>query len=178
MTLIVVGKYWRARRRKQINKTFGTLKGKRETPAPVPDAAAAGGIGEHMTDAVRRDRLSIMWDTPWQPIRESAALLRYWQADLAREALLWHIQQELTKITRKILVWGLTAGFCSCARSAIINIESPNDKLNTNLSRWRMNWRKYATKVCRKRVYCAGGAEKSRIAQKLFATYARTDTIF
>ncbi len=36
-----------------------------------------------MTDAVRQDRLSIMWDTPWQPIRESAALLRYWRADLA-----------------------------------------------------------------------------------------------
>ncbi len=25
-----------------------------------------------------------MWDTPWQPIRESAALLRYWRG-LARE---------------------------------------------------------------------------------------------
>ncbi|ETJ15689.1 MAG: Protein yhjJ, partial [Escherichia coli DORA_A_5_14_21] len=50
----------------QINKTFGELKGKRETPAPVPTLsplrAEAVSI---MTDAVRQDRLSIMWDTPW-----------------------------------------------------------------------------------------------------------------
>lgn len=45
----------------QINKTFGELKGKRETPAPVPTLsplrAEAVSI---MTDAVRQDRLSIM----------------------------------------------------------------------------------------------------------------------
>jgi hypothetical protein len=39
----------------------------------------------------------MMWDTAWQPIRESAALLRYWRADLAREALFWHVQQTLSK---------------------------------------------------------------------------------
>ena len=54
-----------------------------------------------MTDAVRQDRLSIMWDTPWQPIRESAALLRYWRADLAREALFWHVQQALSASNSK-----------------------------------------------------------------------------
>lgn len=40
-----------------------------------------------MTNAVRQDKLSIMWDAPWQPIRDSAALQRYWRDDLAREAL-------------------------------------------------------------------------------------------
>lgn len=69
---------------------------------------------------------------PWQPIRESAALLRYWRADLAREALFWHIQQELTKTMPKTLASDLTAGCCSCAQCAI-NVESPNDKLNANL---------------------------------------------
>ena len=38
-----------------------------------------------MTSAVRQDKLSIMWDAPWQPIRDSAALQRYWRDDLARE---------------------------------------------------------------------------------------------
>lgn len=119
MTLIVVGNIDARSVAEQINKTFGTLKGKRETPAPVPTLSPLRAESVSiMTDAVRQDRLSIMWDTPWQPIRESVALLRYWQADLAREALFWHIQQELLKITRKILVWGLTAGFCFCARSA------------------------------------------------------------
>lgn len=82
MTLLVVGNVDARSVVDQINKTFGELKGKRETPAPVPTLsplrAEAVSI---MTDAVRQDRLSIMWDTPWQPIRESAALLRYWRAD-------------------------------------------------------------------------------------------------
>ena len=35
-----------------------------------------------------QDRLSLVWDTPWQPIRDSQNLQRYWQSDLAREAVL------------------------------------------------------------------------------------------
>lgn len=89
MTLLVVGNVDARSVVDQINKTFGELKGKRETPAPVPTLsplrAEAVSI---MTDAVRQDRLSIMWDTPWQPIRESAALLRYWRADGPRGAVL------------------------------------------------------------------------------------------
>ncbi len=78
----------------QISKTFGELKGKRETPTPVatlsPLPRQAVSL---MSESVTQDRLSIMWDSAWQPIRESAALERYWRADLAREALFWHIQQ-------------------------------------------------------------------------------------
>lgn len=89
MTLLVVGNVDARSVVDQINKTFGELKGKRETPTPVPTLsplrAEAVSI---MTDAVRQDRLSIMWDTPWQPIRESAALLRYWRADGPRGAVL------------------------------------------------------------------------------------------
>jgi hypothetical protein len=44
-------------------------------------------------------------------------LQRYWRADLAREALFWHVQQYLAK-TVKILVLALTAGCCSSVRSA------------------------------------------------------------
>uniref|UniRef100_UPI00095FE2F6 insulinase family protein n=1 Tax=Escherichia coli TaxID=562 RepID=UPI00095FE2F6 len=63
MTLLVVGNVDARSVVDQINKTFGELKGKRETPAPVPTLsplrAEAVSI---MTDAVRQDRLSIMWD--------------------------------------------------------------------------------------------------------------------
>ncbi|MDI4702793.1 ATP-binding cassette domain-containing protein, partial [Salmonella enterica subsp. enterica serovar Cerro] len=42
--------------------------GKRETPAPVPTLSPLRAESVSiMTDAVRQDRLSIMWDTPWQP---------------------------------------------------------------------------------------------------------------
>lgn len=54
MTLIIVGNVDARNVAEQINKTFGELKGKRETPAPVPTLsplrAEAVSI---MTDAVR-----------------------------------------------------------------------------------------------------------------------------
>ncbi len=55
MTLLVVGNVDARSVVDQINKTFGELKGKRETPAPVPTLsplrAEAVSI---MTDAVRQ----------------------------------------------------------------------------------------------------------------------------
>ncbi len=135
MTLLVVGNVDARSVVDQINKTFGELKGKRETPAPVPTLsplrAEAVSI---MTDAVRQDRLSIMWDTPWQPIRESAALLRYWRADLAREALFWHVQQALSASDSKDIGLGFDCRVLYLRAQCAINIESPNDKLNSNLN--------------------------------------------
>lgn len=87
-----------------------------------------------MTDAVRQDRLSIMWDTPWQPIRESAALLRYWRADLAREALFWHVQQALSASNSKDIGLGFDCRVLYLRAQCAINIESPNDKLSSNLN--------------------------------------------
>src|SRR5690606_29560177 len=102
MTLIVVGNIDSRTVSEQIGKTFGELKGKRSTPAPVPTLSPLPRESVSiMSDAVRQDRLSIMWDTAWQPIRESSALLRYWRADLAREALFWHVQQTLSKYNAK-----------------------------------------------------------------------------
>ncbi|MDP1276976.1 insulinase family protein, partial [Klebsiella pneumoniae] len=49
-----------------------------------------------MTNAVRQDKLSIIGDAPWQPIRDSAARQRYWRDDLARDALFWHVQPSLS----------------------------------------------------------------------------------
>lgn len=60
----------------------------------------------------------MMWDTARQPIRESSALLRYWRADLAREALFWHVQQTLSKNNVKDIGPALTAECCSSAPSA------------------------------------------------------------
>ncbi|XNM55134.1 insulinase family protein [Escherichia coli] len=128
MTLLVVGNVDARSVVDQINKTFGELKGKRETPAPAPRCAfsAACGSGEYYdADAVRQDRLSIMWDTPWQPIRESAALLRYWRADLAREALFWHVQQALSASNSKDIGLGFDCRVLYLRAQCAINIESP-----------------------------------------------------
>ncbi|STW66788.1 protein YhjJ [Klebsiella michiganensis] len=72
-----------------------------------------------MTDAVRQDKLSLMWDAPWQPIRDSVALQRYWRDDLAREALFWHVQQNLKqKVISRISALALTAACSTSAPSA------------------------------------------------------------
>ena len=78
MTLIVVGNVDSRAVVEQINKAFGELKGKRETPAPVPTLSPLRTEPVSIsTDAVRQDRLSMMWDTAaaYPRIRRAAALL-------------------------------------------------------------------------------------------------------
>ena len=177
MTLLVVGNVDARAVVDQINKTFGELKGKRETPAPVPTLsplrAEAVSI---MTDAVRQDRLSIMWDTPWQPIRESAALLRYWRADLAREALFWHVQQALSASNSKDIGLGFDCRVLYLRAQCAINIESPNDKLNSNLNLVARELAKVRDKGLPEEEFNALVAQKKLELQKLFAAYARADT--
>lgn len=177
MTLLVVGNVDARSVVDQINKTFGELKGKRETPAPVPTLsplrAEAVSI---MTDAVRQDLLSIMWDTPWQPIRESAALLRYWRADLAREALFWHVQQALSASNSKDIGLGFDCRVLYLRAQCAINIESPNDKLNSNLNLVARELAKVRDKGLPEEEFNALVAQKKLELQKLFAAYARADT--
>lgn len=177
MTLIIVGNIDVRSVAEQINKTFGTLKGKREAPTPVatllPLRSESVSI---MTDAVHQDRLSIMWDTPWQPIRESAALLHYWQVDLAREVLFWHIQQELTKNNTKDIGLEFDCRVLFLRAQCAINIESPNDKLNTNLSLVANELAKVRDKGLSEEAFTALVAQKNLELQKLFTTYARADT--
>ncbi len=100
----------------QINKTFGDSCA--ELPAAVPTyRRCLPGRPGIMTNAVRQDKPSIMWDAPWQPIRDSAALQRYWRDDLAREALL-PMQQSPSSQREGILALALTAGCYISARSA------------------------------------------------------------
>ncbi len=70
-----------------------------------------------------------MWDTPWQPIRESAALLRYWRADLAREALFWHVQQALSASNSKDIGLGFD---CSVLLSACASVPLTLDHQTTS----------------------------------------------
>ncbi len=177
MTLIVVGNVDSRAVAEQINKAFGELKGKRETPAPVPTLSPLRREPVAiMTDSVRQDRLSIMWDNPWQPIRESSALQRYWRADLAREALFWHVQQNLSKNNIKDIGIGFDCRVLFQRAQCAINVESPNDKLDSNLAliaRELANVRENGLSVDE---FNALIAQKKLELQKLFATYARTDT--
>ncbi|MDY1038171.1 pitrilysin family protein [Lelliottia sp. CFBP8978] len=177
MTLIVVGNVDSRAVIEQIGKTFGELKGKRDVPAPVPTLsplrAEAVSI---MTDTVRQDRLALMWDTPWQPIRESDALLRYWRADLAREALFWHVQQTLSKNNAKDIGIGFDCRVLFQRAQCAINVESPGDKLDANLGLVAKELAKVRKDGLTEEEFNALVAQKNLELQKLFATYARTDT--
>jgi len=177
MTLIVVGNVDSRSVSEQINKAFGELKGKRETPAPMPTLSPLPrNAVSIMTDTVTQDRLSVMWDNPWQPIRESAALQRYWRADLAREALYWHVQQNLSKSNAKDISMGFDCRVLYQRAQCGINIDSPNEKLNTNLVTVARELATLREKGLTEEEFNALVAQKKLELQKLFATYARTDT--
>ena len=177
MTLIVVGNVDSRAVVEQINKAFGDLKGKRETPAPVPTLSPLRAEPVSiMTDTVRQDRLSVMWDNAWQPIRESAALLRYWRADLAREALFWHVQQTLSKNNVKNIGLGFDCRVLFQRAQCAINVESPGDKLNANLGVVAKELAKVRKEGLSEEEFNALVAQKKLELQKLFATYARADT--
>lgn len=177
MTLIVVGNIDSRAVAEQISKSFGGIKGKRETPAPVPTLAPLRHEPVSiMTTAVRQARLGITWDAPWQPIRESSALLRYWRADLAREALFWHVQQYLTRSNVKDLNLGFDCRVLFQRAQCAINIESPGEKLNSNLNLVAKELANVRSDGLSKEEFDALIAQKQGELQKLFATYARTDT--
>ncbi|TDT51616.1 putative Zn-dependent peptidase [Enterobacter sp. AG5470] len=177
MTLIVVGNVDSRAIAEQINKTFGELKGKRHTPAPVPTLSPLPPQPVSlMTDAVTQDRLSIMWDSAWQPIRESSALERYWRADLAREALFWHIQQNLTRNNAKDIGLSFECRVLFQRAQCAINVDSPNDKLNANAGLIARELGKVRQKGLPEEEFKALIAQKNLELQKLFATYARTGT--
>ncbi|CAI1756022.1 Peptidase M16 inactive domain [Serratia fonticola] len=86
MTLYVVGKVDSRSLTEQINKAFSPLQGKREAPATMPTLTPLPPQPVSLiSDQVKQDTLSIMWDTPWHPIRDSQSLSRYWRSDMARE---------------------------------------------------------------------------------------------
>ncbi|AGN86204.1 pitrilysin family protein [Enterobacter sp. R4-368] len=177
MTLIVVGNVDSRAIAEQIGKTFGELKGKRQTPAPVATLSPLPRQSVSlMSEGVTQDRLSIMWDSAWQPIRESAALERYWRADLAREALFWHIQQNLSKNNAKEIGLGFDCRVLFQRAQCAINVDSPNDKLNTNVGVIARELAKVREKGLPEEEFKALIAQKNLELQKLFATYARAST--
>ncbi|MEN0613675.1 pitrilysin family protein [Klebsiella indica] len=177
MTLIVVGNVDSRNVAEQINKIFGSLKGKRETPAAVPTLSPLPTMPVSiMTDAVRQDKLSLMWDAPWQPIRDSVALQRYWRDDLAREALFWHVQQNLRKSNIKDINLSFDCRVLYLRAQCAINIESPAERLNANLTTVARELAKVRDNGLSQDEFAALIAQKNLELQKLFATYARTDT--
>jgi len=103
-------------------------------------------------------------------------LQRYWRADLAREALFWHVQQILSKSNVKDIGIGFDCRVLYLRAQCAINVDSPNDKLNANLGLVAKELAKVREEGLTQEEFNALIAQKNLELQKLFATYARTDT--
>ena len=177
MTLVVVGNVDSRSLVDQLNKTFGELKGKREAPAPVPTLAALNPAPVSlMSNHVQQNKLSLTWDTPWQPIRESGALLNYWRADLAREALFWNVRQHLEKKNIKDANLSFDCRVLYQLAECAINIESPTDKLTTNLEQVGRELLAVKNNGLSQDEFNTLIKQKKNELSQLFTTYARMDT--
>ncbi len=178
MTLFVVGNVDSRNLIEQINKTFTPLTGKRQQPAAVPTLSSLKGQPVNLINSqLTRDRLSLVWDTAWTPILSSEKLQRFWLSDLAREALFWHVQQVLSE--KKIQ--GVQVGFdcrvlyqrAQCA----INMDSDNEALNKYLTLIAKDMASVRDNGLSQQEFDALMAQKKLELTKLFATYARTETL-
>ena len=188
MTLYVVGNVDSSRNlSEQINKTFSKLKGTRETPQTLPTLASLPPKAMTlMDDSITQDKLSLLWDTPWQPIQDSQALSTYWRSDLAREALFWHLQQALktspdgkeSKASADMPVPNLSFDCrvqyqrAQCA----IRMDAAQDKMLDSLKHLSQELLKVRDTGLSQAEFDTLIAQKNDQLSKLFATYARTDT--
>ena len=177
MTLYVVGNVESRSLAEQINKAFSSLKGKRSSPAPLPTLSPLPHQPVNLVNgAMNQDRLALVWDTAWQPIRDSQNLQRYWQSDLAREALFWHLQRTLGDSKTQNLQVGFDCRVLYQRAQCSINLDTRNDSLEPSLNMVARELAVVRDKGLPQEEFDALMAQKLLELNKLFATYARTDT--
>ena len=177
MTLLVVGNVEGRGLVEQINKTFSPLEGKRDLPSPVPTLSPLPQQPVNLvSDNLNQDRLSLVWDTPWQPIRDSQNLLRYWQSDLAREALFWHVQRVLSDNKAQKVQVGFDCRVLYQRAQCAINLDADNSSLTSNLAMVAHEMANIRDNGLPQEEFDALMAQKTAELNKLFATYARTNT--
>ncbi|WP_409309256.1 M16 family metallopeptidase [Pectobacterium sp. B1J-3] len=178
MTLYIVGHVDNRGIVDQINKAFSTLQGKRDVPAPMPTLSPFPPQAiSLMNKDVQQDTLSLVWDTPWHPIRESQALARYWQSDLAREALFWHLKQALAKRAQSDNNLRFDCNVFYSRAQCAIHLEVPNsDSVAPNLISLAQELAALRDNGLTQQAFDELVARKTDELSKLFATYARTGT--
>ncbi len=177
MTLFVVGNVDSRTLAEQINKAFATLEGKRQTPAPIATLAPLPQQPINLVSGnAKQDRLSLVWDTPWQPIRDSQNLNRYWQSDLAREALFWHLQKVLSENKAQGVQVGFDCRVIYQHAQCGINMDSDNATLEANMHLVARELATIRDQGLSQQEFDALMAQKTAELGKLFTTYARTNT--
>ncbi|PWC15217.1 M16 family metallopeptidase [Brenneria corticis] len=178
MTLYIVGHVDQRGIVDQIGKSFSSLQGKRETPAPVPTLSPLPPQAISLiNNNVQQDTLSLVWDTPWHPIRDSEALARYWRSDLAREALFWHVQQALQKSPQKDNNLRFDCNVLYIRAQCAIHMDVPgSDSVMPGTTFMAQTLATLRDNGLTQQEFDALITRKTDELGKLFATYARTGT--
>ncbi|QWA11368.1 insulinase family protein [Sodalis ligni] len=180
MTLYVVGNVDGRGLNEQIVKAFSSLKGKRDTPPPMPALSPLPSQPVSLiSDNGKEDSLKLIWDAPWQPIRDSRSLNLYWRSDLAREALYMHVQQALQASKDNNLKQANLRFDCNVhyqRAQCAIHIDTPAENLMPTMTFVAHELAGLRNSGLGKAEFDALMARKTGELSTLFATYARTDT--
>lgn len=178
ITLIIVGNIDSRKLSGQITKLFGSLSGKRETPAPLPALPPLPATPVSITSSnLSGNTIALIWDAPWQPIRDDSTLINYWQSDLARETMFHYLQGKLQNTVagkEDHLKFGCQVHF---QRSqCVMSLNSPAEKINHRLEHLTQRLAALRDHGLTEEEFTALLAQKRLELQTLFATYAHTDT--
>ena len=177
MTLYVVGNVDGRSLNEQIVKTFTPLKGKRDTPSTLPTLSPMlAQPVSLMSQNAKEDSLKLVWDTAWQPIRDSRALNLYWRSDLAREALFLHVQQALKDSNLKQTNLRFDCNVHYQRAQCAIHMDTAAENLTPAMAFVAHELANLRNNGLSKQEFDALMARKTAELSTLFATYARTDT--
>lgn len=178
MTLYIVGHVDHRSIVEQISKAFSSLQGKREDPTPVPTLSPLPPQAISLINKnAQQDTLSLVWDMPWHPIRDDRALARYWQSDLAREALFWHVQQALKKSSQKGNNLRFNCNVFYTRAQCAIHMDIPGiDSVTPAMTFLAQELAALRDNGLTQQEFDGLIARKTDELSKLFATYARTST--
>ncbi|MFP1859928.1 M16 family metallopeptidase [Lonsdalea quercina] len=178
MTLYVVGNVDSRAIVEQIRKVFSPLEGKRATPAPLPVLSALPVEPARLIGVKGRpDSIALVWDTVWQPIRDSNALARYWQRDLAREAMFQRVEQALERSALKEAKLRFDCNVLYGRAQCSLHMDNLNgEQLVEGVTLVGKALSALQDDGLTQAEFDALVARKNEELDKLFATYARTGT--
>lgn len=177
MTLYVVGNVDRRMIIDQINKSFGSLEGKRTTPATIAALAALPPTPVNfLSENVDKNNLKLVWDDPWHPVVTTASLERQWLSMIANDMIKKRLLQKQSRSSLKSATIGLDCQMkyqrytCELSMDAPLSAVKPGLKfIATELSKLDKDG------ITEAELNALVAEQKEELAQAI-ATYAKTDT--
>ncbi|CAK9886746.1 MAG: Protein YhjJ [Candidatus Erwinia impunctatus] len=177
MTLYVVGNVDGRAVSEQISKVFSSLEGKREMPLPLPVLPALGKEPVVLSnDGLAQGRLSLVWDSAWQPLRDARALQHYWKSDLVREALFTYLQKKFSENKIQNVQLGFDCRVFYQRAQCAINLDAEPSAFSNHLKLIAQEMESLRDNGVSQTFFDELIARKTAELSKLFATYARMDT--